>query len=75
MSIYYLEGQASQYSKECMKNLVCPDGDWFKLIWYIDSSRDIMNKKNYVCREIHSATKQILASQEQICFTASVGCH
>ena len=74
MSIYYLEGQASQYSKECMKSFVCPNGGWFKLIWCIDSSRGILNKTNYVCRGIHSLATQILASQERILFTASVGC-
>jgi len=64
MSVYYLEGQASQYSKKCMKKLVCPDRDWFKLTWDIDSSRDILNKTTHIRRVIHSATKQILASQE-----------
>ena len=60
----FLDGQASQYSKECMKSFVCPDGDWFKLNWYVDSSRVIVNKTNYICRAFHSASKQILASQE-----------
>jgi len=64
MSVNYLESQASQFSKECMKRLVCPDRDWFKLTWNINSSRDILNKTNYICRGINSATKQILGSQE-----------
>jgi len=51
MSVYYLDSQASQYSKECMRRLVFPDEDWFRLTWDIDSSRDILNKTNYICRE------------------------
>jgi hypothetical protein len=62
MSVYYLECQALQYSKECMKKFVCPDGDWFKLTWDIDSCRDILKKTNYTSRGIHSATKHLLAS-------------
>ena len=64
MSMHYLEGLALQYSKGYMKILVCPDGDLFKMTWDFDCSRDIPNKVNYVGREILSATKQILASQE-----------
>jgi hypothetical protein len=58
--IVFFVGQASQYSRECMKRLVCPDGDWFKLTWDIDSSRETLN--NYISRGIHSATKKILDS-------------
>jgi hypothetical protein len=35
-----------------------------QLTWDIGSSRDILKKKDYICWGIHSATKQILASQE-----------
>jgi hypothetical protein len=62
--MYYLDDKASQYSKECMKSLVCRDGDWFKLTWDNDSSGDILNKTKYILanRGILLSTKQILGS-------------
>jgi hypothetical protein len=35
-----------------------------QLAWDIGSSKDILKTMDYICLGIHSATKQILASQE-----------
>jgi len=64
MSVYYFCRPGLTVFQGMYEISVCPDGDWFKLTWDIGSSRDTLNKTHYTSWGIHSATKQILASQE-----------